>query len=357
MKFQINFNDSRTRERTKQIIAWVEQHIGAEYKILHSKILRSPQAFGDSLLGRYLKTNLLVKTCPAYRPGEFSQQYRLNIDYLNRLRSELGLPASNLRHNSIDRRFAQAADQIASGDFNMNDNGLRLYGGLQYIPRELKLFKWTEQGYLYDYDVECCAPTLLLQQAGKLNPHMKSLDYIKFYLENKSIVRDELSIKYNLSNTQVKQLINGLFQGGMLNSYKENKIFVNVFNKNFYKMQEIKQDAFLIELKKDISYMWKQLRKDIDIGYYYRGDVRKQMRITGRDKSRYYQKLERIIMTPVWKYLKKKSVRFYPEHDGFRSDQFVIPDELEQMILFETGFHVKFKWTKIESTGNNDSNV
>lgn len=351
--YKPNFKEQRTNKRTQQIIEWVEKHIGAETKILHSKILRSPEAFGNSSLGIYLKNNLLVKTCPAYKPGEFSQQYRINIDYLNRLRSELGLSESHLRHNRLEQRFANAADHIASGDFPMNDNGLRWYDGLQYIPRELKPLMWGERGYIYDYDVECCAPTLLVQQARKLNPKMKSLDYINFYLTNKNIVRDELSIKYNLSNMQVKQLINGLFQGGILNSYKDNKIFVNVFNKNFNKMIQVKQDAYLIELIKDISYMWKQLRKDINIGYYYSGDVRKQVRITGRDKSSYYQKLERIIMTPVWKYLKKKSVRVHPEHDGFRSDQFVVPDELEQMILFETGFHVKFKWTKIENTDNN----
>lgn len=345
----MNIKDKRTREKILQVIKWVESYIGSDQnRNLNSKILRSPEAFGDSQLGRTLRGMLLIKTNPTYKPGEFSQQYRVNDIALNRLREKMGLPPVDLKRRKLEEKFQALADQVQSGEFGYNDNGLRWYDPLQYIPREYKPGLWAEQGYEYDYDVECCAPTLFLQQAQKLNPKMKSLDYIKFYLENKQVVRDELSIKYNLSGSQVKQLINGLFQGGVLNTYKENKIFVKVLNKNSFKMREIKQDPFLVELIKDISYMWKQLRKDINTGYYYAGDVRKSVRITGSHKSEYYQKLERVVMTPVWKYLKKKSLRVHKEHDGFRSDRFVDPYELEQLVLCETGFHVKFVWNKVE---------
>lgn len=347
-----NFLDQRTRQRIEQIVKWAEQHIGAETKILHSKILRSPAAFGNSPLGIYLKNNLLVKTCPAFKPGEFSQQYRLNIDYLNKLRSELGLPLSPLRHNRIDRRFQAQAAEIASGDFEYTESGGRWYNGLQNIPRSLKEEYWSEQGYLYDYDIDTCAPTLLLQQAQKLKPSMKSLDFINFYISNKNLVRDELMIKYNLSSSQVKQIINGLFQGGILNTYKENKIFGYLHN-NRSKMKDLADNEFLIALIKDIKYLWGVLRGQITTGYTYRGDQRRSNKITGKHKSDYYKILEGQVMKVVWRSLRKKNIKFFREHDGFRSDQFVIPDELEQMILFETGFHVKFKWTKIESTENN----
>jgi hypothetical protein len=351
----LNLNDKRTRQKILQVINWVESYIGSDHnRSLNSKILRSPEAFGDSQLGRTLRGLLLIKTNPTYKPGEFSQQYRVNNLVLNRLREKLGMPPVDLKRRKLEERFEVAAEHIESGDFPMNDNGLRWYDGLQYIPRDYKNLMWAEHGYQYDYDIECCAPTLFLQQAQRLNPKIKYLEYISFYLENKNLVRDELSIKYNLSYSQVKQLINGLFQGGVLNTYKENKIFVNVLNKNSYKMREIKQDPFLIELIKDISYMWKQLRKDIDTGHYYLGDVRKSVRLTGSHKSKYYQKLERVVMTSVWKYLKKKSVRYHPEHDGFRSDQFVIPNDLEQVVLVNTGFHIKFVWNKVEV---DDSNV
>jgi hypothetical protein len=176
---------------------------------------------------------------------------------------------------------------------------------------------------------------------------MKPLSYIKFYIENKIVVRDELCIKYNLSSQQVKQILNGLFQGGVLNTYKDNKIY-GYLNHNFYKMRSLKEDTFLIELIKDINSMWKVLRSDIDTGYEYRGEVRRRCRIRGKHKSDYYKRLEGDVMSPIWKYLNKRSIRFFKEHDGFRSDAFVIPNELEQLVLSKTGYHVMFKWNKIE---------
>lgn len=351
----MNLNDKRTKEKILQAINWVESYIGSDQnRSLNSKILRSPEAFGDSQLGRTLRGMLLVKTNPTYKPGEFSQQYRVNDAALNRLREKMGLPPVDLKRRKLEERFAAQAEHIASGNFPYNYNGFRWYDSLQYIQREEKGEAWAKQGYYYDYDIECCAPTLFMQQAKRLNPNMKSLDYIAFYLENKNLVRDEISIKYNLSGSQVKQLINGLFQGGVLNTYKDNKIFVNVLNRNSFKMREIKQDPFLIELIKDIKYLWKQLRKDIDTGHYYASDVRRSVRITGKDKTQYYQKLEGVVMKPVWKYLKKKSVRVHREHDGFRSDVCVDPYDLEQLVLTSTGFHVKFVWNKVEV---DDSNV
>jgi hypothetical protein len=344
----LNLNDKRTQSKLLQIINWLETYVGAEQKTLNSKILRKPEAFGDSQLGRNLRQQLLIKTCPAYKPGVFSQQYRVNVDVLNNYRTKLGLAPSLLRHHNLDRRFEQQAEAIATGDFDYNDTGHRWFDGLQYIPRTLKGQLWAEQGYHYDYDIECCAPNLLLQQARRLNPSMKQLDYINYYLTNKTQVRDELSIKHNLDTGQIKQIINGLFQGGILNHYKDNKILTQVLGNNQKKMSALIEDPYIKEFIKDIKYMWKQISNDIDTGHEYRGEVRRKKKITGRHKSEYYKKLEREVMTPVWKYLKKISVRVHREHDGFRSDVFVIPDELEQVVLVNTGFHVKFVWNKIE---------
>jgi predicted transcriptional regulator len=346
--YQPNFNDPKVRRRTQQVIEWIEKYVGAETLSLSKQVLEQPQAFGSSQLGRYLRGALLIKTCPAFQPGVFSQQYRVNIDYLNRLRKHVGLEPSSLKHNNIDRRFEQQADEIATGNFEYNLSGNRWHNGLQHVPRELKQEYWVARGYTYDYDADTCAPTLLLQRAKKLKPAMKSLSYIEYFIANKKEVRNNLSIAYNLSLAQVKQIINALFQGGILNSYKDNKI-LGYLNNNTYKMRQLKQDQFLLELINDIKSMWAVLRSDITTGYEYRGDVRRSKRITGKHKSDYYKQLEYEVMGVVWKSLKKKNIKFFREHDGFRTTEFVVPNELEQLILGETGYHVTFKWDKLDS--------
>lgn len=347
--YKPNFSDPRSRTRALQIIQWLENYIGADpSRHLHSQILRSPEAFGDSKLGRFLKLYLLVKINPGYKPGKYSQQYRIDPDRLNKLRAKLGLPATELGLNRIEQRFRNQIEAIESGNFPYTEKGGRCYNGLQNVPKAIKQDRFAQNKYIYDYDIECCAPTLFLQRASQLKPSMKSMDYISFYLTNKNEVRDELCIKYNLSTKQVKQVINGLFQGGILNTYHDNKIF-GYLNHNSYKIKQLSQDQFINALQKDIKYLWKILREDIKITLKINFK-----RSNGKHKSDYYKILEGQVMSHVWRYLKKNKIKHFREHDGFRSDVFVIPNELEQVVRDHTGYQVKFVYSKIEI---NDSNV
>lgn len=348
MKVKINYNDARVRAKLTHIVHWLETYIGADLnRSLNSKILRSPEAFGDSTFARTIRDYLLIKTNPGFLPGKFSQQYCVNVKHLDQVRSRLGLPLTKLKPTGIERRFEQQADNIRTGEFDYNETGGRSYNGLQNIPREYKQEYWAERNYIYDYDIDTAAPVLLSQRAKQINPKMKQLEYINFFINNKILVREELSIKYNLSSKQVKQVLNGLFQGGRLNCYKDNKI-LELINNNTYTMKQLANDPFLVELVKDIAYMWQQIRPDIDTGFVWRDDQRRKRQITGKDKSAYYKQLEGQVMTPIYKYLKKNKYQVFKEHDGFRTQQFIAPEEIEQIVLFETGFSVKFSWNKCE---------
>ncbi len=349
MMYKPNYDDPRTHAKILHIITWIETYVGAHpNKHLQSTILRSPEAFGDSQLSRYLRNCLLVKVNHGYQPGKFSQSYRVNIDYLDKLRSRIGLEPSKLRRIDIEERFNLQNVNLETGEFEYNSSGGRWYNGLQYISKDIKKQLFAERGYSYDYDIECCAPTLFLQRARQIKPRMKSLEYIEFYLTHKTQVRDELSIKYNLSSKQIKQVLNSLFQGGVLNTYYDNNTF-RYLNRNVTQMNLLKQDEFIKALQKDIKYMWKILRSDVSstLNINFK-------RLNGRYKSNYYKILEGSIMTHVWSYLKKIKVKCFKEHDGFRSDVFVVPSELEQIVKTNTGYQVKFVWDKV---GVIDTNV
>ena len=338
--YKPNYNNATTQATVLRVINWLERYVGKDSNIcLNSKILRSPAAFGNSNLGSYLRNYVLIKTNPTYKPGKFSQQYRINIDRLNKLRARVGLEPSLLIQHSIEKRFSQQAQAIDQGLFEYTKSGGRAYNGLQNIAKDIKLFEFAARGYIYDYDVEACAPTLFLQTAQKIKPQMKSLDYIEFYLKHKNLVRDELCIKYNLSSKQIKQIINGMFQGGVLNTYWDNKIFVYL-NRNVYKMNQFKQDGFIKALHADIKTLWKILREDVKITL--NTDF---TRLNGLYKSNYYKILEGQIMAPVWKYLKKQKIKHFREHDGFKSDRFVIPDDLALAVKIHTGYEVKFSYS------------
>lgn len=348
--FEIDYRNKATRKRILQVIEWVEKYIGADTKCLTTSILRSSTSFGNSDLGRYLKDLLLIKRNPSYKPGEFSQQYSVNILHLNRLRSRMGLAESQLKYTNIEQRFESQKTQIESGQFDYNESGGRWYNGLQNIPRHLKETHWADRGYCYDYDIESCAPTLLLQRYYQLDPQAPQLDYIKFLLDNKQEVRTELSIQTGLGMKQIKQVINAIFLGGQLQHHRDNKI-LHILNHNHRHMQNLISNDFIKELRSDITKLWKVLGQDIDRGHSYTSlGVRRRNKITGKHKTDYYKILEGQVMKVIWKYIGrtyKRSVRVFREHDGFRSTEFITPDELAREVRQHTGYLIQLTWNKI----------
>lgn len=343
--YRPNFNDPRVKKRLIKVLKFCEEYIGAGLdQAIHSLRIRSN--FGNNQLGHYLQQTLLVKVNPYYEPGLQSQRYRLNLDNLNFYRQKLDMPPTTLRHRRLEQRFQQQADSINTGVFVYTDTGHRSYNGLQMVPKLEKPKFWAEYGYTYDYDIECCAPTLFLQTAQKINPKMRDLPKIQQYLTDKSKIRDDLCIKYNISSRAAKQILNALFQGSVLNCYSKSQI-IKYINGNTWKMRSLCQDQYLIGLAAEIKYLWGILRSRIDTGYEYKGDQKRKRRITGKHKADYYKHLEGLVMKPIWKHLTRTSVRYFKEHDGFRSDRFIDPDELAQLVFCQTGYRIKFIWNKV----------
>ena len=341
----INLEDSRNRRLALRVIEWVEQNIGAEDQRIHSKKLSDPQAFGSSPSGRWLQKYLLVQINDRFQPGEFSKQYRVNEQHLNYLRSLLGLPPTQLRFLRIEARFDQCEDQIASGDFEMNQAEWRSFHTLQYIARRHKADQWSQRGYPYDYDIECCAPTLLYQQAQRIHLTPLHLEAIEAYIEFKKEIRTELSIKLNIGEAVIKQILNGLFQGARMNPYYEHNRILAILGGNTYKMNQIRRNPYIQELQRDIRVMWSILRVKIDTGTEIIDGKEKSRRIRGVDKTNYYQMLESLVMKSVIGHLKKKKIKYFHEHDGFRSTRFIDPNELSDIVFGKTGFRIKFDWS------------
>jgi len=108
---------------------------------------------------------------------------------------------------------------------------------------------------------------------------------------------------------------------------------------------------FIRELRNDISLLWKVIGQDIERGYSYtHNGVRRRNKLTGKHKTDYYKMLEGEVMKVIWKYIGrtyKRSVRVFREHDGFRSTEFITPDELAWEVRQHTGYVIQLTWNKI----------
>ena len=136
--------------------------------------------------------------------------------------------------------------------------------------------------------------------------------------------------------------------GGKIAHHKDNRI-LKLLNNNHFLVKQLRQNEFIQYLKKDINKLWRVLGNQIERGSYYTSEgMRRCHRLNGSHRTDYYKQLETQVMKSVRKYARTSSARLFLEHDGFRSDKFFTPDELSYQVDRETGFQVKFSWTKME---------
>lgn len=353
MKYKPCWTNASTQRRTQQIIQYLQDQIGLDSRTIHSAQIR--RIFGDSQLGRYLKNMLLITVNDRYEVGHSCKKYSVNTLHLNKVAERIGIKQPELKKLQIERRLDLQREQIETGKFEYTEGeDSRLYNGLQYIARGDKIKVWANQGYCYDYDIESCAPTLLLQRYYMLKPRATKLAYLEYAVEHKQELRDELCIRFNLGTKQVKLLINALIMGAQLSHYKENKL-LQLFNKNHYIIRQLRLNEFIRLFTEDIRRLWSVLGKDIERRSIYTSQgLRRRQKLTGKDRTDYYKRLETEVMKSVRRYVGTTSGRVFLEHDGFRSDVFFTPDELAFVVRSQTGYQVKFSWSKIEQ---DDSSV
>jgi hypothetical protein len=114
-------------------------------------------------------------------------------------------------------------------------------------------------------------------------------------------------------------------------------------------MRELRLNEFLDYLIEDIRQLWRVLGSDISRGVFYdRRGHRRRYRLSGRDKTNYYKKLETEVMSSLKQFIYKQTQRVFWEHDGFRSAVFFVPEELSEIIRSRTGYVVRFDWGKME---------
>ena len=277
--------------------------------------------------------------------NDFTENFDGEVVEVERLLLEQPVKA---RKNWIETRIRTIAtlNYLATGNVNTPHNHIlqqyeesrsgRLYGTdlhLQTVPKIIRKAALKGQ---FDYDFENCHYAIFYQLASKCG---HDLPGIEFYLNNKNVVRDELSLSVNTSNDNIKQCLIGLIYGATVNpGYKHGKI-IELLGLN--KAKRLFKHELFINLSNDI----KAAKKDIIDSHRERTGLINAVgkRLSKKDKqdhlSHILQGYEVAMLNII--------LRHYPDditllqHDGFttpRSDIDIV--FLRQQIDFELGFSV-----------------
>ena len=340
MTYQPNWTNARVLQRAFKCLTFVEQYTKPN-RVEWISVQEIYKHFGNTSrpLGLYLKELLLEPADPYYNPlTGVCKKYRRNNEGYKFLRAQLGDPAYE--------PSAAVLEQIATGDFEYQEKSDRLYTAAQYIPKRYRGRILANHGYRYHYDIEAAAPTVLLQSALKQNPKLDLL-HLDYYINNRTEIRQRIAHACEISIEQTKTVINAVLHGGIISRRNDNRTFMDL-NYNYDAVIKLNNNPDMINLKKDISLMWKSLKDQFPIRYSERCGKQVRARTSPREKGAMYRSIEKEIGEVIMKLLKKEKARALWIHDGWCCDKVVDPVVIQLKVKQHTGYAIKLDWSIYE---------
>jgi hypothetical protein len=159
------------------------------------------------------------------------------------------------------------------------------------------------------------------------------------FLNDRQLYRVALAERLDCTESQAKQIITALFSGAKIaKGYAIDDILGNDPNR----LSILKNNVWIQALRKDIKKCWDAIKS-----------TESSVRLRSRDKWMIYFELERSVMNVVRTELKRLSVRYFLEHDGWRCDSYVNEYSLRLLVKKRCGYSVEFDCVRVTSEMSN----
>jgi len=374
MTYQPNFQDPRVQKKVKRAIGWAQACLSeTKSRTWSTRELNLQLGQPNKDLGRYLRNHLLICTDEHYCEGK-SKSYLLNLRGRDRLREQLELHNTNiitsiplcitsqesLEDLAINWTKQEFQRELSTRVFTYKHASNRNWHPLQRVKREIKRVVFRDSGLKYQYDIECCAPRLLLQhsqqipeildqerQVGPKNnkrplwlqgPMDLWLDHIQQYLANRTEIRNALAQRLEIDLETAKQIITALFAGARIALNTDSSIY-QMLSGDPARIHALKQDPYVSGLVEEIKIMWLYITPTMS-----RRTSNKTGRlvpISSREKWHRYFQLEYQVLSAITDYLKSTDNEFFTEHDGWSCANEVDQNLLRNYVSERTGFDIK----------------
>lgn len=330
MTYTPNFQDPRVRRTSERAVAFVERFVDADSHWLSQREIQRQFGNLSRPLGRYLKDQLLICTDPYFnmQTGQ-CKRYCRNPDGLKHIKQQLGIQAVAVKVTE------KIQEQLDTGEFEYENKANREYHPLQNLPKRIKRPLLAARGYRHEYDIQCCAQTLLLQHARRQG-FQGSTPALDRYISDRTSVRAELSQRLGVDTDTIKKILTAILNGGVVSAWHENMIFAYV-NYNRLMIQELSVDPYVCEYQREVRDMWKSLRGTQSLRY--------KERFNAKMKSEIYRELEESVRRVIKRHLKSTKNKHFFEHDGWTCQRVVYMPQLINEVRRQTGFVIELDWT------------
>jgi hypothetical protein len=345
-----NINDPRTRNRIKQALGFA-RGVLSDTKPHGWSTRYIDQFFGNQSrpLGKWLRSQLLITTNDHWSKDlGLCKQYILNREGWERVRSLLFdniysnypiVTEVQLVKETFQEKFNK---ELKSCDFTYKDQSSRLWHPLQNVRKEFRVEILADAGLPYQYDIECCAPTMILQHS-RVCGNDEVMFALNGYLRNRHAIRRMLARQTEIPEDAVKVIINALLAGAPL-SLRPTTDLYKLLQGDCARIEFLKQHHYLVALRKDFKKCWDYINQTLPQRYVTtKRGVTRRVPLNSKRKWGVYFDLERRVINSVRTYLLEGNNKCFLEHDGWTCKNELDEGEIIKHIKQHTGFEIKLE--------------
>lgn len=328
-EYEPNFSDLRVKQRLAAAVSWASKNLGMGQKTVHSFKLNAVFGPKGNQLGDWLRTKLLLKAPDRYVPGAKSYAYSVNKAGLRELTKVLTATEISKKY-LLDNVQHEFADEVKAHEYKYKESSERYWHPLQNLQKDVKESFWKRNGLPHDYDIECCAPSILVQLAESAGMIREKHEMLFAYLNDKKPLREHVCKLVDCDPATAKRIINALFNKARLAANSRSAIF-KMINGKHTKMLALQEDTEIKKLRKHVKEMWQHIALK-------HAEVK-----TARGRWQLYFTHERRVLDCIIAVAKENNIAHFTEHDGIRTGKELDINQVEKRIFVETGFMLKLK--------------
>lgn len=379
MSYNPNINDPRTKRRIKKALGFVGSHLS------DTKPHQWSTRYIDKYLGqqkedlsKWLRNKLLICTNERYSKDQhFCKEYIKNSTGYNNLVSLLDSTTSypsvsevtlasyttsvsevqntlstSVLQVPIDFLNEEYKDELKTKNFKYEDKSNRLWHPLQRVRKELKRTIFAQNDLIYQYDIECCAPTLIHQYSQQIPEIIDNKQYIqgpmdlylfalRKYLKDRTEVRNQLASEAEITYSESKTIINALLMGAQLGNNSDSDIY-QILNGDKARIEFLKQNDYIKQLREDIKICWEYIKPTMTRKQITTKKGHKRiLPLSSKQKAGLYFQLERKVLDSVKTYMDETNNQYFLEHDGFVCKNPIDLDAISEWIYNDTQFVIQ----------------
>ena len=348
-----NFTDPRVRRRMKLALGWVltQMSVDQKPKPLYCRDIGSSSTLGslNNPLSKWLKHNLMICVSDTFSKEKGTcKTYILNLEGTRKVAEILDYNVFNglscgLKKLQIQLGVEDMKQRFPLDNIEYVEKSSRYWHPIQNTPKSVRNQYLARNGLTEQYDVECCAQTIMYQTYQKYSD--KPLMMIEEYINNRTAIRNKVAEDVGLSVGAVKQILTAMNNNARLQADARCSIY-HLTNFSPSKVIAFNNHPSIAYLKADMKQMWKVLGKHIDREYVTTTNgITRKVTLNGSIKSSLYFALEKQVMDIAYNYLEDNNKRYIKLHDAFITEP-ITQQQLEgitQLIKTNTNYNIKLE--------------